>query len=360
MREVKIATAASVSIFQRVSFKERTFVARQLAVMIDAGLPLSQAVRLLGEQTKSPQMTETLKNILRDLENGYSFSNSLRKHPKVFNSVFTSVVAAGEQTGKLDTVLNMLADEQEREQGFRRQLLGALLYPAFIVVAMIVVGLIMVTRIVPALEQVFNEANVPLPWTTRTVVVITNSLINYWYYYLAGLALLVFLFIRYTSTEDGRRSFNAFVLRVPVLKVLINNLEMSRFTRIFGMMIEAGVPVIQTIEAVAEVMDNLLYQEALAGVAHHVERGSPISQSLSRYPVFPKSVIQMVAVGEQTGKLDKIFHKLAEYYEAETNAAIKAISSLVEPIVFVIVGLGVAFIVFSIIVPIYQLANVIT
>ncbi|MEX2361644.1 MAG: type II secretion system F family protein, partial [Patescibacteria group bacterium] len=184
----------------RVTFQEKSFVSRQLAVMLDAGLPLSQAVRSLSEQTENPVLAEALGQILRDLENGYKLSDAAKKHPKIFNNVFISVVAAGESSGKIDVALSLLADEMERDYSFRGRVMGAMLYPGFIIVAMFVVGLIMVTRIVPALESVFNEANVELPWTTKTVVFVTNSIINYWYVYIAVTALIVFWLVRYLST----------------------------------------------------------------------------------------------------------------------------------------------------------------
>ncbi|OGD63934.1 hypothetical protein A3A71_01915 [Candidatus Berkelbacteria bacterium RIFCSPLOWO2_01_FULL_50_28] len=347
------------AVFRRVSTKERSFASRQLAVMLESGLPISQAVRSLTEQTSNPTLQAVMSQILTDLENGYKFSDAIKKHPKVFNGVYTSVIAAGEATGKLDVTMNLMADEQERDLGFTRRIIGALLYPAFIVAAMIVVGIVMVTKIVPALEQVFTESNAVLPWTTRTVVAITNSLINYWWVYIGVIAVLVFLVARYLASNEGRRSFNAVLLKVPVFGTLIRNLEMARFTRILGMMMQAGVPIIQAIDSVSQVMENELYKEALAQVARNVERGAPISQSLVRDKMFPTIVTQMVAVGEQTGRLEAVLQKLASYYEEETNQSIKNITALVEPVVFVIVGLGVAFLVFSIIVPIYGIANII-
>jgi len=347
------------SLFVRVTHKDRAFLARQLAVMLESGLPITQAVRSLIEQTKNPLMAETLQQVLADLENGVKFSQAIKKHPRVFNEVFVSVVASGEATGKMDVVVDLLAEEMERDQGFRAKVIGALIYPAFIVMAMIIVGIIMVTRIVPALESVFKEANATLPWTTRTVVAITNSLINYWYVYIFVIVGLAFGVSRYLSTEDGRRNTNAFLLKIPVFGNLIKNMEMARFTRIFGMMMQAGVPIIQALDSVALVLDNVLYKESLGVVARNVERGSPIAQSLQRDNLFPATITQMVAVGEQTGKLEQVLEKLADYYEEETNQSIKNITALTEPVIFVIVGLGVAFLVFSIIVPIYNLASVI-
>ena len=347
------------SLFVRVNHKDRAFLARQLAVMLESGLPITQAIRSLIEQTKNPLLEEVLGDVLVDLENGLKFSAAIKKHPQVFNEVFVSVIASGEATGQLDVVANLLADELERDQGFRSRVIGALLYPGFIILAMITVGIIMVTKIVPALELVFKEAGSTLPWTTLTVIFITNSLINYWYVYVIVIIGGGFVISRYLATEEGRRSSNGLLLKIPVFGVMLRNMEMARFTRIFGMMMQAGVPIIQALDAVALVLDNVLYKESLNVVARNVERGSPIAQSLQRDNLFPPTVTQMIAVGEQTGKLEQVLQKLAAYYEEETNQSIKNITALTEPVIFIIVGLGVAFLVFSIIMPIYNLASVI-
>jgi type IV pilus assembly protein PilC len=327
--------------------------------MLDAGLPLTQAVRSLSEQTTNRLLQQSLLKVVGDLENGYKFSEAIQKHPKVFNHVFVSVVAAGESSGKLDVVLNLLAEELERDYGFRSKVFGAMLYPAFIIVAMFVVGLIMVTRIVPALDAIFQESGVELPWTTKMVVFITNSIIGYWYVYLAVIAVLIYMLVRYVGTDEGRRAVNGLILKIPVVGGLFLNLEMARMTRILGIMLEAGVPIIQALDSVAKVMDSILYREALQVVARNVERGAPISQSLAKLDIFPGAITEMVAAGEKTGKLEQVLGRLASFYEEQTNQGIRNFSSLIEPIVFVIVGLGVAFLVFSIIVPIYQLSSVI-
>ncbi|QQG50002.1 MAG: type II secretion system F family protein [Candidatus Berkelbacteria bacterium] len=344
---------------RRVSASDKAFIARQLAVMIESGLPITQAIRSLIEQTVNPSVEEALGVILKDLENGYKFSDAIKKHPRIFNTVFVAVIAAGEATGKLDVALDLLATEQERDQRFRGRVIGALLYPAFIVGAMIIVAIIMVTRIVPALESVFKEANVDLPWMTRVVIGITNSLINYWWLYIIGIIVVVAWFLRWLHSDEGKRSFNNLVLRLPAFGLLIRNLEMARFTGIFALMVQSGVPIIHAIESVAQVLDNEIYREALLNVARNVERGSPIAQSMTKYDVFPPTVTQMVAVGEESGKLEQVLYRLSTYYEAETDQNIKNVTALTEPVVFIVVGLGVAFLVFSIIVPIYNLASVI-
>lgn len=327
--------------------------------MLDAGLPVAQAIRSLSEQTDNLVVQRSLIVVVADLENGYKLSDALEKHPKIFNHIFITIVAAGESSGQLDVALTMLADELERDYGFRSRVLGSLLYPAFIIVAMIIVGIIMVTRIVPALEQVFKESSAELPWTTKTVVAITNSLIHGWYWYLLVLAALIYTFARYLSTPNGQRGFANFLMKLPIAGPLLKNLEMSRFTRILSILMRAGVPIITAIDSVAAVMDSITYRELLTTAARNVERGSPLSQSLVKSDQFPNTVTEMIAAGEKTGKLEEVLSKLADFYEQQTNQSSRNVATLVEPVVFVIVGLGVAFLVFSIIVPIYNLASVI-
>jgi len=324
--------------------------------MLDSGLPIAQAIRYITDQTQNDLAKEMLEQISADLENGYRFSEAVKKHPKLFDEVFVSVVAAGESSGKLAEVLSLLASEEERQLGFKGRIIGALLYPAFIIIAMIVVAIIMVTRTVPVLETVFMEAQIDLPWQTRALVAITHSLIGYWWLYIIGLIVLVFIVRQYLATDEGRHNLNRLSLKIPAIGGLVDNLELARFTRIFSMLISSGVPIIQAILSVSKVLDNLIYREALDEVAHNVERGAPISQSLSKQPVFPVVVYQMVGVGEQTGKLEEVLKKLADYYEQELDQSIKNLTSLVEPVIFVIVGLGVAFLVFAIIMPIYGLS----
>ncbi len=349
----------SLNIFNRVSPQERAFIARQMAVMLDAGLPLVQAVQSLSEQTQNPVVQQALTELTEDLENGYTLSDAAKKHPKLFNHIFISVVAAGEASGKLDVGLNLLADELERDNSFRGRVVGAMLYPGFIVVAMIAVGIIMVTKIVPALEAVFKESGASLPWTTQLVVTITNSLINFWYIYILVIGIIIYLFTRLLASDDGARAFNNFLFKLPAIGPLYTNLEMARLTRILGIMIEAGVPIIQSLDSVALVLDSVVFRETLIATARNVERGAPISQTLAKYDQFPRTVTQMVAVGEKTGKLEEVLAKLADYYETQTDQATKNFAALIEPVIFVIVGLGVAFLVFSIIVPIYNLSGVI-
>jgi type II secretory pathway component PulF len=348
-----------LSVFDRVTANDKAFIARQLSVMLESGLPLVQAVQSLANQTQNSIIKRTLTEVASNLENGYSFSESIKRYPKIFNTVFVAVVAAGETSGKLDTCMHLLADELERDSGFRGRVIGSMLYPGFIIIAMVVVGIILTTKIVPALELVFADSNAQLPWTTEVVIHITNSLIDYWYLYIAAVVLIVVGISRLLANDDGRRAFNNLIMAIPVVGKLFTDLEMARLTRILGILVQSGVPIIQALNSVALVMDSVVYRDILQATAQDVERGAPIAQTMAKYPKMPSTVTEMIGVGEKTGKLDQVLNKLAEFYETETDQATKNFSAIIEPVIFVIVGLGVAFIVFSIIIPIYSLSSVI-
>ena len=345
--------------FNRVSGKDRSFMARQFAVLLGSGIQISECANLIKQQTKNKVIANALDNIERDLEAGYSFKESIKKFPNIFPEIFVNVVAAGETSGKLDETLDMMANEFEKDQNFRGRVVGALLYPGFIVGAMVVIGFIMTIYIVPSLESVFAESHVDLPWTTKTIVAITHSIINYWYIYIIAIGAIAFATTKVLGSVDAKRKSSGLVLELPVMGALITDMEMSRFCRTLAMLIRAGVPIIKSLESVSSVIDNYVYKEIIKDVSFNVERGSTISHTLAKYKTFPVTVTQMIAVGEQTGKLEEMLVKMANYYEVETDQAIKNITALLEPIIFVVVGLGVAFLVFSIIVPIYNLSSAI-
>lgn len=354
-----MAQGTGLNFLDTVSTSQKAFVARQLSVMLDAGLPLLQAISSLANQSSNYIVKASLTQVVTDLQNGFTFSSAIKKHPKLFSSLFVSSIEAGETSGQLDKTMRLLADELEKDSGFRGRVIGALLYPAFIVVAMIVVGIIMVTRIVPALETVFSQSGITLPWTTLMVVAITNSLINYWYVYLLILVAIIYGLRVMFSNDSGRRFANTLLIKTPILGKVFVDMEMARLTRILGILITAGVPIIQAINTVSETLDSIIYRDVLKIMAHDVERGAQISDTLAKYPVFPTTVTEMIGVGEHTGKLSVVLEKLADYYETETDQETKNLAAIIEPIVFVIVGLGVAFLVFSIIVPIYSLSSAI-
>ena len=347
-----------LSWFNRISLKERVFFSRQLSTMIGSGVPLNQALNLLLVQTRNVVMRTTITTIIHDLEAGYSFSTAIAKHPHVFNKVYIAIIRSGEQSGKMDIVLKRMAEQLENEASFTGKIRSALLYPAFIFVAMIGVAILMMVRVIPQLKSIFEEAGAQLPISTRLLIALSDFMVQYWYLAIlivVGAAVGGRVFI--TSTGTGRTFWNHMQISFPVFGGLNQGAYMARMNRTMSMLVQSGIPIIEAIKIVADVIDNKLYYDGLIEVASQVERGVPMSVPLSQNPIFPVIVAQMISVGEQTGKLEQILDNLAVYYEDETGTKIKGLSSLLEPAIMLVIGGGVAFLVFSILMPIYNIAN---
>lgn len=349
-----------IIIFSRVSSKEKVFFARQLAVMISSGLAIDNAINLVKLQTKNVAFKKILDQIYVDVQAGEKLSASLSKFPKVFDNVFIAVVNSGEASGKLDRVLTHLADRMEEMQSFNSKVRSALAYPVFIVVMMVFVVALMMIKVIPVLKSVFEDSGVQLPWTTRVIMAISDFMVNWWWLVLAGLAFVVLvLWFYFTQTRGGRFRWDVLKLKTPIVRYVAYDMYMARFTRTLGMLIASGIPIIETIKITARAMNNRVYIRILKNVISQVERGIPMSVPLEKEKEFPILVPQMIMVGEQTGKLELLMEKLADYYEGEVDTKIKTISNLIEPVTIVIVGAGVGFLIYSILYPIYSLVNVI-
>ena len=349
-----------IVLFSHISEKEKVFFARQLAVMISSGLAIDNAINLVKLQTRNAAFRKVLEHVYVDVQSGEKLSASLGKFPKVFDNVFIAVVSSGEASGKLDKVLTYLADRMEGMQSFKSKVRSALAYPIFIVVMMILVIALMMIKVIPVLKDVFEESGAKLPWTTRTIVAISNFMVAWWWLVLAvAVFLTLILWLVFTQTKNGRFAWDVIKLKFPIVRYVSYDIYMARFARTLGMLVASGIPIIEAIRITARAMNNRVYIRILKKVIAQVERGIPMSVPLEKEKEFPVLVPQMIMVGEQTGRLETLMEKLADYYEGEVDTKIKTISSLIEPVTIVIVGLGVGFLVYSILYPIYSLVNVI-
>jgi len=339
----------------RVSVKDKAVFSRQLATMLSAGLPLTKAITILAKQAKSENLRTVFVEIYKDLEEGYSLSAAFSKHPQVFDRVYVSVVNSGESTGKLDVVLNELAEELENDDQFISKVKGALYYPGFIFLVLILAGIFMLTFVIPKLRVMFDQSNQKLPLITQMLLGLSTFMVNWWWLILIFLALLIAFFRYWSETDGGARFIHNLQLTVPGVSGIFKGIYMYRFTRVMSMLIGAGVPLLDALRIGSAVIDNSIYEESIMEVANQVEKGVPLSVQLLKDPFFPPLVGNMVSVGEETGELDKVLDKVSKYYAQTTGDTTKAISSLVEPAVLILVGLGVAFMVFAIYLPIYQM-----
>lgn len=344
-------------IFNRVSFEELVISTRQLATMIESGLVLSESLNILVGQQSNPNFRKVWEEVLRDINSGLDLASALRKHPKVFPALYSSLVKAGEQAGNLDVILTEMANNLERDREFKSRVRGAMVYPVMVLGMMVVVVGIMMFFVIPRLTSLYSQSNIDLPLPTKILIGSSNFLIGYWWLLLILFIMAVFAFKKWVSTPGGKFAFDEFLLKVPLAGKIIRGTSLTSFTRTFGLLTTAGVPILDSITIVSDVTNNAVYKKALLEIKLGVERGLTMSAQLDEVGVFPKIVSQMYRVGEETGKVDKISFKLAEYFENEADHLVKNLTVIIEPVILIILGVGVAFLVLSIILPIYKLTT---
>ena len=341
----------------KISLKEKTLFARQLATMIQAGLSLTQALRLLIRQSRKGQFLTVLEEIQGDISDGFSFSTALSRHPDVFDSVFLNVVRSGEATGRLETVLIQLAATMEKDVSVRGKIRGALFYPGFIVTAMIGVAILMVTQVIPQLKDVFTQSGGALPPQTQFLLNLSDSLIHQWPLYIISLIVLIVALRSFFSSEFGKEFMSRAVFKIPVANAITIESSMARFGRLIGMLLSSGVPMLEALRLVNSSFTNRVYQQAMLGIIAEVEKGIPMSVPIGKNPAFPLIVGQMVSVGEQTGKMDEVMSRMAAYYDEAVDSKVAVLATLVEPFVIVLLGVGVAYLVIAILLPVYQISS---
>jgi len=332
---------------------------RQLSSMLSSGLTLMQGLLILKDQINDPSLKGVLEGLVEDVEEGKMFSQGLQKYPKVFDPLYVALIKAGESSGFLDKILLRLADNLEKDQALRGKLKSALTYPAIVVVLMIVVVIIMMLFVIPQLSSLYNSLNVTLPLPTLIVVGISNFFVSFWWLVFIITGGLIYGFNKWRKTEAGKLMIDVVTLKIPVVGRLIQQTVLAEFTRTLGMLIGAGALVVDSLHQSADVADNKIYKSAILEIAARVEKGISVGDAMTVYSLFPPILIQMVKVGEQTGKLDESLMKASEYFEREVNGLVSTLTSAMEPFIMVVLGLGVAFLVVSVISPIYNLTSAI-
>lgn len=343
--------------FRGVTLGEKTVFARQLATMISSGLPLTNALEILRAQAESEKMESVLGEMIGDVQGGTSLSKALGKHPEVFSKVTIALVEAGEASGKLDNLLSQLADNMEKEQDFQSKTRGALIYPAVIGVAMVAVFIIMMIFVVPRLTDLYSDIGAELPLPTRILIGTSNLLTKGWWALFLALGLLGYGFFRWTQTEKGKYRLAQVAFQFPIFGKLNKESEQARFARTLGLLVGAGVPITQALEISAAAVNNVLYKDAILNAEKQVEKGVPLSVPIRKDPNFDPLLSQMIAVGEETGKMDEVLTKVAGFFESQAAGLVKNLSTALEPIILVVLGLMVGLLVLSIISPIYQLTT---
>lgn len=340
-----------------VSDKDIVVFTRQFATMIDAGLPLVQCLEILTAQTENKVLAKTIGEVRQDVEAGSTYADALRKHPKVFDDLYVNMVAAGEAGGILDTILNRLAKHIEKAMKLKKQVKTAMVYPAVIMCVAIIIIAILMVWVIPVFAKMFADFGGALPAPTQLVVSASHFMKSNIIYMMIGAGVFIFAFRRFYRTPMGRKLVDRVALKLPVIGDLIRKAAVAKFTRTLGTLISSGVPIMDGLSIVAKTAGNKIIEEAVMLTRQSIGEGKTIAEPLGQTKVFPPMVVQMIAVGETTGALDAMLSKIADFYDEEVDAAVAALTSLLEPMLMVFLGVVIGFIVVAMYLPIFSMAG---
>jgi type IV pilus assembly protein PilC len=355
----KKSKAFSIKFGTGVDLKEVVTFTRLFATMIDAGLPIVQCLDILCNQTDNKAFAVVLRDVKANVEQGATFSDSLRRHPKIFDALYVNLVQAGEVGGILDTILNRLAVYNEKAIKLRRQVRGAMVYPSAVVVIFTGVLSILLGWVIPSFKTIFKDlgASDELPWLTQVVIQVSETFIGYLPVILLVVAGLVVAFIQVYKRPAGKRFFHRLMLKAPIIGNVLRKVAVARFTRTLGTLLASGVPILDALEIVAKTSGNMVIEEAIMYARAKISEGKNMATPLLETNVFPPMVVQMVGVGEQTGALDAMLGKIADFYEEEVDVAVAALTSLIEPIMMVGIGGTVGVVLIAMYLPIFSIAG---
>jgi len=342
----------------RVSYKDLVIFSRQLSTLISARVPILQSLRILESQIQNKRLVAVIRETIASVENGESLSLALSKNPQIFGNIYISLVRAGEASGSVARSLEYLADQLEKDYELRSKVKGAMTYPAFILGALFVVGLLMFKFVLPKLTDVLKEQGGQLPFASKILIAATNFVDQFWWLIIIVIGCFILGVRYYIETTVGRYQWDMMKIRLPLMGDIFQKIYLARFSRNLSTLIAGGIPIIQCIKIISDVVNNVIYRDILLNVAQKVTNGSTISEALDNNPrEFPQLVSQMVKVGEQSAQLDDILSKLAGFYEREVDNKVRTLSTLLEPIIMIVLGVGVGFLVAGVLLPIYNLAS---
>jgi len=361
-RKVKRAPREfTIQIGTGVSTRDLQIFTRQLATMIDAGLPLVQCLEILSTQTDNKSFGKILNNVKITVESGATFSESLAKHPKVFDELYVNLIAAGEVGGILDTILARLSTYIEKAEKLRRQIKSAMVYPIAVLCVAILVVIVMLTKVIPVFENMYKEfKGAKLPAPTKFVIDLSNGFLANWYWFFGISIAVAVLFTAAIRTERGKHIWHATLLRIPIIGPVLRKVVVARFTRTLGTLLSSGVPILDALEICAKTAGNVVVQSAIMYAREKISEGKDLAGPLAETKVFPPMVVQMIGVGEQTGAMDQMLQKIADFYEDEVDIAVAGLTSLMEPLMMVVIGGVVGGLVVAMYLPVFELAGNIT
>lgn len=344
---------------KKIKLDDLVVFSRQLATMIDAGIPLVQALGILSEQIENLNFRNVIVTIRRDIESGVDFCDALSKHPNIFSDFFINMTRAGEISGMLDDVLDRLAAYLEKSAALNRKVKSSLVYPAVVVSMAILITIVLLVKVVPTFKGIFDTLGGELPAPTKALILVSDIVKKYFLFVGAGFFVLGIVFNKYISTEKGRYNFDVQKLNFPILGTLFRKVAVAKFSRTFSTLVKSGVAALNALEIVAKTSGNKLIEKVVLATRDAVREGESISKPLAKSKVFPPMVCRMIAVGEQTGQLEKMLTKIADFYDEQVDAAVSALTSLIEPLVISFLGIVIGGIVISLFMPIFKISELV-
>lgn len=356
VKEIPLLSSV-MRVWEGVKPREFVIFSRQLATLIDSKVPLLSALNSIANQTDNSFFALKINSIIVDIDGGASLSDAMAKHPDTFSKFYVNMVKAGEASGTLQKALNDLADNMEKNYELTAKLRGAMYYPAFILSAMVVVGFLMMSFVMPKLLLILKESNVDLPLQTEILIATSDFLAKYWW--AVGAAMIAGLVgtVYYIKTEDGRREYDQLILKVPIVQRILHNVYIARFSENLSTLIQSGLPITTALLITSDVVGNEVYRLIIREAAEEIKKGGAIAEVLDKYDIIPPVVVQMVRVGEHTGRIDFTLGKITDFYVKETDRLVKNFSTLIEPVLMVILAIGVGILVSAVLLPIYQVAT---
>ncbi len=337
--------------------KDLVIFSRQFSVMISAGITVVEALRILVDQTNNLTLQNMISDMAVEVNGGDFLSDAFARRPKIFSDFFVNIVRSGETSGKLDEVLNYLADEMEKSYSMASKIRGAMIYPIFILVSLIGVGIILMVYVIPNLTSMLSDTGVALPLSTRIVIATSDFLMHYTIWILIVTAIIIYGLRAYLKTYRGRRNFDLLKLKMPIFGRMFKYIYVVRFSRSLSTLLKGGVTITRSLEIVSKVVGNIIYEEMIMDTLKSINDGNPLATVMENSPYIPKMVPQMLAVGEKTGRIDTVLDRVTEFYQGESDAMVNNLSTLMEPIIMVVMGVGVGIMVAAVLLPMYNLAG---
>lgn len=347
----------SINSSRKVKVKDIAVFCRQFSVLINAGISIVASLATLSEQVENKRLKRALNDVYEDVQKGKTLSESMRKHPDVFPMLLFNMIEAGEVSGTLDKVLNEMAEHFEKENNLNQKIKSALAYPAIVSIVAVLVVVFLVTNVLPTFVGMFKNAGAQLPTPTLILLGLSDSIAHYWYVYLGNIVFLIFLLLRIMKTDRGKELFDFLLLKMPIFGPLNVKIITSRFTRTLSTLIGSGIPLMESLSVVEKVVGNTVLANGLKKAEEEIKRGNGLALPLKKIDIFPPMVIQMIKVGEDSGSLDSILRKTADFYDSEVDTAVSQMTTLIEPLIIVFLASIVGFIVVSIVMPMFQMYN---